>query len=310
MNAGLIAHVPLPFDGDDDMSLGDQDPSQPKKLDDFFRGVPGRRWVTLSWPREAADVASPRLWRWRIIEIGSIASYLTDVLPPPMHVIAQNNRLNGVNITITKADGRTIDVDNLHFFGRLPVEMSTKSAVSKLIAEGGPVGVFNARVQQHGPAQAYRSVCRLYEFEEPFTAMQMWLWRDSGMDWAEMSESDASFGDAGTDLDVEDHDEDHNESDGGDGEGVDDDAPEGRVEVEDTDGRVQLEEAEARQQEDEELGPAALVEVLENWDSSESGAEEVQLESSELADEEHDEEEGYISDDEESLSDEWYLANL
>ena len=310
MNAGFIAHIPLPPDGEDDLALHDHDPSQPRKIDDFHTRPPSNRWVTLSWPLEAADVASPRLWRWRILEVGSMASYLADVLPPPLHCIAQNSRINGVNLSMTKADGRVVDVDNVHFLGRLPTEISTKTAISKLISEGGPIGVFNARVQQHGPARAYRSLCRMYEFDEPFTAMQMWLWRDSGMDWAVMSESDASLGDAGTDLDVADNDEDSDDSDD-DADGDDDpDAPEGRVQVEDTEGRVDVEDAEARAAEDVDYAPADLVDILERWDSSESGEEAPEQDSSELVDEEQDEEEVNVSDDEDTLADEWFLANL
>ena len=314
------------FDDDEpavDLVPGDYDPlpDLPRSIEYYLRtsGQPGNRWITCSWPRDGGHVARPKLWKWRILDLTFHVDRLMDVLPAPGYAITPANREKGLDFQITEQDGRLIDLQNVHLFGRVPNEVTRASLTHKLMSINGPVGFFNDVVVDIGPARAYRCMCQ--RFQEPFSAWDMFVWRDIGPDWTELSgEDEVDLGDAASDAAASDADVAPGGHEGSQVLAEEDDLPPEEYGVSETDTDTETatddevlsrldddeDEAKVSSEADESEGGNDEDDVEDDVDADEFHVEHGEVETPEKS---HDEEELVHSEAEESHDEEEELVH-
>ena len=213
---GSMEAIPVPPDLEAVEEAGgyDSEPDLARVINDRSYVPPGFKWVTVEWPLENAHVASPPSWKWRILNISDMEEEFEAVLPPNGHSITPRCRETGIDAFIGRINqGEYLVARNIRLFGRIPDDMGNSTAVNKLTCINGPIGIFRSMAHQVGPARAYRLICRA--FKEPFSADEMFSWRDSGPDWTllpEPQDAEADLASAVIDdarsYDETDHDED------------------------------------------------------------------------------------------------------
>ena len=193
---GSLESLPVPpeLEATEEAGGYDSEPDLAREITDRSYVPPGFKWVTVEWPLECDHVASPPSWKWRILVIRDMEEEFEEVLPPDGFSITPRNRETGINAFIGRIDqGEYLVARNIKLFGRVPDDMGNSTAVNKLTSINGPIGIFRSMVHEIGPARAYRLICRA--FKEPFSADEMFAWRESGPDWTLLPEPDSESDD-------------------------------------------------------------------------------------------------------------------